>query len=191
MANYLAFLSSYLLSQYIRPSTLLTAAVIALSGCASMTEQECLTANWFDQGFRDGRSGQPLSRIADHQKACAKVGVKPDNALYFQGRDQGIQIYCTPENALAVGRLGQPYRNVCPAALEQQFLMSYEKGKQHYEAELRIEALNRDTRQLELLLRAEDNKEKRRYLRQNIRDLDWERQRAREEQYYLERRLGD
>ncbi|MGO4999536.1 DUF2799 domain-containing protein [Oceanisphaera sp. W20_SRM_FM3] len=191
MANDLAFLSSYLFSQNMRFGTWLAASVIALSGCASMSKQECLTANWLDQGFRDGRNGQPLSRIADHQKACAKVDVRPDHVLYAQGREQGIVLYCTPENALIVGRQGQPYRNACPAALEQQFLVSYEKGKQLYDAEQRIEALNQDTRQLELLLRDEDNNDIRRYLRHNIRELDWERQRARDEQYYLERRLGD
>lgn len=169
--------------------SMLGAALWLLSGCASMSEQECVTANWLDQGFRDGRTGQPLSRLADHRKACAKVGVRPDEGLYFTGRDQGITIYCTPENALLAGRQGQPYRNACPAALEQQFLVSYEQGKQLYDAEQRIEALNRDTRQLEQLLRDEDDREKRRDLRQNIRDLDWERQRARDEQSYLERRL--
>ena len=176
-------------SQTVRSAWLVTGAIL-LTGCGSMTEQECLTANWLDQGFRDGHSGQPLARIADHRKACAKVGVRPDDALYLQGRDQGIVHYCTPENGLAVGRQGQPYRHACPAQLEHQFLIFYEKGKELYDAEQRIETLNEDTRQLEQLLRDEDDREKRRDLRQNIRDLDWERQRARDEQRYLERRLN-
>ena len=189
MANHYGCVLRFLFAHITLRRTWLGATVILLTGCASMSEQECLTANWLDQGFRDGRTGQPLARIGDHRKACAKVGVRPDDALYFQGRDQGIVLYCTPENALAVGRQGQPYRNACPAALEHQFLVSYEQGKQLYDAELRIEALNEDTRQLELLLRDEDDREKRRDLRQHIRDLDWERQRARDEQRYLESRL--
>ncbi|WP_319784053.1 DUF2799 domain-containing protein [Oceanisphaera sp. IT1-181] len=167
----------------------LVGAVILLTGCASMSKQECLTANWLDQGFRDGRSGQPLTRIVDHRQACTKVGVIPKDTLYFQGRDQGIVHYCTSENGLAVGRQGHPYRNACPAALEHKFLVSYKQGKQLYEAEQRIEALSQDTHQLELLLRDEDDREQRRYLRHHIRGLDWELQRARDEQRYLERNL--
>lgn len=170
-------------------SAWLVAALILLPGCASMSKEECLTANWLDQGFRDGRSGQPLTRIADHQKACAKVGVVPNQASYVEGRDKGIALYCTPENALTVGRQGQPYRNACPATLEHEFLVSYKQGKQLYEAEQRTEALSQDLRQFELLLRDEDDREQRRYLRQHIRDLDWELQRARDEQRYLERNL--
>lgn len=162
---------------------------LLVSGCASMTEQECLTANWLDQGFRDGRSGQPLTRLASHTEACAKVGVIPNAALYREGRDQGIKHYCTSENGFLQGRQGHSYRQACPAALEHQFLVSYEQGQQLYQAEQLIESLNEDTRQLEQLLRDEEDRDKRRDLRKNIRDLDWERQRARDEQYYLERRL--
>ena len=172
-------------------SAWLVAALILLPGCASMSKEECLTANWLDQGFRDGRSGQPLSLIAEHRKACAKVSVVPNDTLYFQGREQGIALYCTPENGLLVGRQGHAYRNACPAALEHEFLVSYQTGKQLYDAEQRIAALNQETRQLELFLRDEDDREKRRYLRQDLRDLDWELQRARDEQYYLEKRLRD
>ncbi|WP_161492538.1 DUF2799 domain-containing protein [Oceanisphaera profunda] len=182
------FLSTVVCMKELRSAWLLV-AVVLLTGCASMSKQECLTANWLDQGFRDGRNGQPLSRIVDHRQACTKVGITPNDTLYFQGRDQGIVHYCTSENALAVGRQGLPYRNACPAALEHEFLVSYKQGKQLYEAEQRIEALSQDSRQFELLLRDEDDREQRRYLRQHIRDLDWELQRARDEQRYLERNL--
>ena len=64
----------------------LVVAVAFLSSCASMSEQECLSANWLDQGFRDGRNGQPLRRFEEHRQACAKVGVRPDQRLYLQGR---------------------------------------------------------------------------------------------------------
>ena len=165
-----SFLTTH--KKVIQSSAGLTAIIILLTGCSSMTEQECLTANWLDQGFRDGRSGQPVTRIADHRKACAKVGVLPDQVLYVQGRDQGIVHYCTPINGLTVGRQGLPYRNVCPAALEHEFLVSYEKGKRLYDAEQLVESLNEDTRQLELLLRDEDDRDRRRDLRRHIWELD-------------------
>lgn len=169
-------------------ASLLISIALLLSSCASMSKEQCLTANWLDQGFRDGRTGQPLVRIADHKKACAKVGVTPDETRYLAGREQGIALYCTPESAFKVARAGQSYRNACPAHLEQEFLVAFDKGKALFEAQQRVEKLTQETRELELLLRAEEDREQRRYLRQDIRDRDWELQRARDEQYYLERR---
>ncbi len=167
----------------------LAALTMFLSSCASMSEQECLTANWLDQGFRDGRSGQPLTRFEDHRQACAKVGVRPDQRLYLQGREQGIVHYCTSENAFEEGRLGRQYRNACPAHLEHRFLLAYEQGKQIYDAEQRIEKLNRESNQLEQRLKKEKDKDTRGYLRQELRDIDRQLQRAREDMRYLERRL--
>lgn len=167
----------------------LTVLAVLLSSCASMSEQQCLTANWLDQGFRDGRNGEPLTRIEDHRQACAKVGVTPDQRLYFKGRDQGILLYCTPDNAIQEGRLGRAYRNACPAHLEHSFLLAYEQGKQIYDVEQHIEKLNTESKQLEQALRKEEDRDQYRYLRQELRDIDRQLQRAREDLRYLERRL--
>lgn len=167
----------------------LAVLAVLLSSCASMSEQECLTANWLDQGFRDGRNGEPLTRIEDHRQACAKVGVTPDQRLYFKGRDQGVLLYCTPDNAIQEGRLGRAYRNACPAHLEHRFLLAYEQGKQIYDVEQHIEKLNTESKQLEQSLRKEEDRDRYRYLRQELRDIDRQLQRAREELHYLERRL--
>lgn len=168
----------------------LAVLAVLLSSCASMSEQECLTANWLDQGFRDGRNGEPLTRIEDHRQACAKVGIRPDQRLYFKGRDQGILLYCTADNAIQEGRLGRAYRNACPAHLEHRFLLAYEQGKQIYDVEQHIEKLNTESKQLEQALRKEEDRDQYRYLRQELRDIDRQLQRAREDLRYLERRLG-
>ena len=171
--------------------TAIAMVALLLSGCASMSKEECLTANWLDQGFRDGRTGQPLSRLEDHRAACAKVSVIPNDNLYIEGREQGILLYCTPESALQEGLQGRPYRDACPAELEHAFLLAYNKGKQVYKAEQQVEQLNSQSRQLEQSLVREDDKNQRRYLRRQLRELDWELQRARDEYRYLERQLRD
>jgi hypothetical protein len=191
MLTKLSFLPDhFLFNRKIRLGSFAVTAVL-LSGCASMAEQECLTANWLDQGFRDGRNGYGLSRIEDHRQACAKVGVRPDDALYFEGRDQGILYYCTPENAVQEGRKGAQYRNACPAHLEHEFLVSYEKGREIHDAEQRLEKLNREASQLEKALSDEDDADERRQLRRELRDIDRESQRARSDIRYLERQLLD
>lgn len=167
----------------------LVVAVTFLSSCASMSEQECLSANWLDQGFRDGRNGQPLRRFEEHRQACVKVGVRPDQRLYLKGRDQGIVHYCAPSNAVEEGRLGRQYRNACPAHLEYGFLRAYEQGRLVYDAEQRIEKLNRESRQLEERLKTEKDKESRHSIRQELRAVDRQLQGAREDMRYLERRL--
>lgn len=162
---------------------------LILSGCASMSEQECLTANWFDQGYRDGRNGMPLARLADHAEACAQVGVVPERARYMSGRDRGIVEYCTPENARSEGRLGRSYRNACPAHLERDFLKNYEDGKRVYHAEQEVERLNRRSTELERSLRKEKEEATRQHLRQELRELDRDLRRARDTMRYEERRL--
>ena len=167
----------------------LVVTVAFLSSCASMSEQECLSANWLDQGFRDGRNGQPLRRFEEHRQACAKVGVRPDQRLYLQGREQGIVHYCTSENAFEEGRLGRQYRNACPAHLEHGFLRAYEQGKLVYDAEQRIEKLHSESKQLEQKLKTEKATDSQHSIRQELRDFDRQLQGAREDLRYLERRL--
>lgn len=160
-----------------------------ISGCASMSEQECLTANWLDQGYRDGRNGMPLSYLGDHREACAKVGVVPNTERYNAGRDQGILEYCTPENGRSEGRLGRSYRNACPAYLERNFLRSYEDGRRVYEAEQEVERLNSRASDLERSIHHEKDDRRRQDLRRDLREIDRELRRARDDVRYQERRL--
>lgn len=160
-----------------------------VSGCASMSEKECLTANWFDQGYRDGRNGEPLSRLEDHRQACEKVGIIPERARYFEGRDKGILEYCTPANALYEGRQGRYYRNSCPAHLERNFLIYYQDGKRVYEAEQQVEELNRRSNQLQNSLKKEKDEATQNTLRRELREIDRELRRARDNVRYQERRV--
>ncbi|MFT0533099.1 DUF2799 domain-containing protein [Castellaniella hirudinis] len=153
--------------------------VALLSACASMSESECLTADWVDQGMRDGRQGYAVTRVADHYEACAGVGVVPDTAQYRQGYDKGIAQYCTPENGANQGRAGRSYRGVCPAHLEAAFLAPYRHGLAVYNAQQRVERLNNESRQLQYTLDKEKDPDKQRRLRNQLRDLDDSLRRAR------------
>lgn len=164
-------------------------AAVVLGGCASMSEKDCLTANWSDQAYRDGRQGYPLSRIEDHREACSKVGVVPDVALYRRGHGQGVLEYCTPPNAVAEGRSGRSYRNACPAALEGEFLAYYELGRRAFHAQQRVDDLYRESQRVQRTLDKEKNESKRRRLRNELRDLDRDLRNARDTLHYEEQRL--
>lgn len=175
------------------PRKLLLAAgvLLALSGCASMTEEECLTADWYEQGVRDGVNGQPRSYVEDHREACSKVGVVPNAALWEQGRSEGIRQYCTPENGVNQGRRGAYYRNSCPPDLEGAFLNNYRAGYRVYEAEKRVERLANEQRSKQSELDRNKDDKARDRLRRDIRDLDYRLRSARDDLYYEERRLND
>ncbi|MDJ0905482.1 MAG: DUF2799 domain-containing protein [Woeseiaceae bacterium] len=110
----------------------LVLALAGLSGCASMSADECLTVDWATIGFEDGSRGYTADRLGTHRKACAKHGVAADLAAYQRGHAQGIEAFCQPGRGFNFGVNGGGYRGVCPAHLEQEFLEAYSAGHKLY-----------------------------------------------------------
>ena len=140
---------------HIRVGLLLLAA-ISLSGCAGMSEEECLASDWRTVGYEDGVYGKSGASIGQYRKACAKAGVTPDLTAYQAGREEGLQEFCRPQNGYNVGVRGGHYQGVCPANLEPEFLDAYEDGRTLYELradviriEKRIVATENEIEQLE------------------------------------------
>lgn len=117
----------------IREAQLLALVVIWLSGCASMSQEECLTADWTTVGYVDGTKGKQGSHIDRHREACAKHGVTPDLAQYLAGRENGLTVYCEPVNGFRVGKRGTEYLGVCPPESESGFLAGYNDGRELYQ----------------------------------------------------------
>jgi len=168
---------------------LLAAAVLGLGGCASMTPEECKTADWYEKGMSDGQHGRARAYLEDHVKACSEVGVRPNRERYMAGRDIGIRQYCTPHNGLQEGRRGASYANSCPPELEPAFLARYRAGYEVYRAQQRLDQINQrvQSKQRELDKAKEDKDRSR--LRRDLRDLDGDARRARADLYAAERRL--
>lgn len=104
--------------------------LLALSaGCATLNEKECRSVDWREQGRADGADGLESTRLGDHSQACGRYGIVPDGAAYRAGREEGLQQYCTPANALQQGLKGAPYRQVCAGDAGQQFALVYARGK--------------------------------------------------------------
>lgn len=144
--------------------------ILAVSGCATLSEGECLTADWYEIGQQDGRSGHERSRLHDHRKACAKHAVSPDEHAYFAGRDDGLRLYCTPERGFEEGLEGRSYRGVCPPERERDFLAEHRKGLMLYEANEAIAAVESDIARKEAMLNDEDTGRKQ--ARELQRELD-------------------
>ncbi len=166
----------------IRRRPLLTAMVLSglfvLSGCASLSEEECKTADWGRLGYNDGAAGHAESRLAEHADACAKIGIRPNASLWRSGWDRGVMTYCTPNVGWREGLAGRSYSGVCRGRNEEAFLGPYRAGAEIHRLESRINSNQSEIRRLEEQLRSAPNDEARRRLRSRIRDLD-------DEQRYL------
>ena len=46
--------------------------------CASLSKNECLQADWFEIGRKDGVMGRPRALFQQHSDACSKHGITPD-----------------------------------------------------------------------------------------------------------------
>ena len=107
-------------------------AVLALSGCASMSSEECVATDWWAVGHEDGARGYTSERFSRHRTACAKHGITADFAAYKEGREQGLIEYCQPGRGYDVGVSGGRYYGVCDADLEPDFLDAYNAGYHLY-----------------------------------------------------------
>lgn len=112
--------------------------LLALSGCATMDREECLTVDWRTVGYEDGVAGRSGDRIGQHRKACAKHGVTTDLAAYQAGREEGLREYCVPANGFRLGSQGGSYSGMCPADLDPAFSDAYVSGRQLHTLESRL-----------------------------------------------------
>jgi hypothetical protein len=146
------------------------------TACATLSQSECLQADWHDIGQRDGAQGYARDRLEDHKTACAEYGIIPDPNAYHEGRKVGLEIYCTAENGLVQGKAGAAYNYACPAELETAFLKNHKLGHEIYELTQQIRSVEHEIEKKEKRLDKEDlSDQQRKQLRNEIHDLDRER----------------
>lgn len=148
-----------------------TAVVLAaMQGCATLSEADCVSADWAIMGETDGQQGRPLSELNRYRSQCAEFGVEPDSEAYVQGRERGLTVFCTHTNGYREGRSGARGEPVCPVALEPQFRSGFDLGRAVYSSlsqlrsssdliassRNRIEELESEIAHREALLRSDD-----------------------------------
>src|SRR5690606_38300748 len=116
--------------------------LLALAGCAGMSEQACLVSDWRTVGLEDGASGRPVSSIGTYRQQCAKHGIAPDLDEYRAGHEAGVDTYCRPSRGFDVGRRGGAYQGVCPIELETDFLAAYHSGRRLYDLEASVRSID-------------------------------------------------
>ena len=151
------------MKRFFVPATLFGIIGLSLSGCASMDLAECQTADWETIGYQDGAAGRPSEDISRHRKACAQHGVTPLLASYLDGWSDGVERYCVPQNGFNAGSAGRQYAGVCPAELEEDFLIAYSDGKQLNMFESNVQQISyrisRDLDRIERITKSIEKKE--------------------------------
>lgn len=138
----------------------LAISVFFLNACASLSEGECRSGNWYQIGFSDGSSGKASSYIVEHESACTEYGVGADRQAYEKGRYQGLsQNYCTAQKGYQLGSYLNDYNGVCPPELAQPLLNSYADSlhEQHQASQYKLEQYASDIRHLEAVIARTDD----------------------------------
>ena len=124
--------------------------ILLLTGCSSLSEKECRSADWRMIGYEDGISGKKLARLTDHRSACAQYDIAPNLDLYRLGYEEGLDEYCRPGMVFELGKNGSAYPTQCPDHLSDQLKTSYRYGRDIYD-------LNDEIRHMQKLISNKNN----------------------------------
>ncbi len=102
--------------------------LLLLSGCSTMSQSECIQADWQIIGQADASKGEHSAMLDEYRADCAKFSVIPDRKAYFSGYEQGLKQFCTRASGFYFGKKGGSYSGICPKPLEAAFLEGYNPG---------------------------------------------------------------
>jgi len=148
-----------------------------LGGCASLSKDECLAANWEDIGVRDGANGQPEEYLIQHSTACAKVNVVPDRGAWAHGREKGLERYCVPQRMYNLGEYGSGFDvGICRNFDQDRLADAYEKGREVHRRAGILGEIDSELRDIRTRLEKKDLEQKERErLAYRLGQLEYER----------------
>jgi len=116
----------------IRSGFLFTLIAVSLSGCATLSKEECLVADWREVGFSDASQGYTQARVAEHRSACAEAKVTVNLDEYNSGFAQGLKNYCTVNTGFDLGAKGAGYPSQCIEKTFPRVRVAYREGQAVY-----------------------------------------------------------
>jgi hypothetical protein len=128
----------------------------ALSGCETMSAEECVAADWRALGFNDAASNG-ADRFGSRAESCGEQGVVADQTAYASGFAEGMDRFCQPPNAFQFARRGGSFSGSCPSELQYDFYAAYNDGRRVHEAESEFSALRSEISSLESRLNEIDD----------------------------------
>lgn len=113
-------------------TSLISVCGLALTGCATISEESCIAGSWEALGYQDGREGQSRGQFAEIAETCAKYGVTADAALYRAGYDQGLPLYCSYDTGFATGEEGGRVKPECLQINAVDYVDGHTDGYAHF-----------------------------------------------------------
>jgi hypothetical protein len=112
----------------LRRGILILLLLTLVSGCASMSKEECTVVNWYALGYSSGIKGQGMERFESTQQACADYQIKADFAGFNDGYQAGLAKFCIADRGYKLASTGKAYLNVCPSSEYPAFYEAFQKG---------------------------------------------------------------
>ena len=116
------------------------ASIAMLNGCAIMSKNECLSANWSLIGQRDGYNGDG-SFMQKRAQACIKHDSILDTAAYTEGYKKGLKHYCNPQTIFDYALQGRGTYQSCPMELQNHLRPYYNTANQFYNANKNLKSI--------------------------------------------------
>jgi hypothetical protein len=122
-------MTSTLRTSALRTFTLAALCTTLLAGCAVMSKDDCLKADWRELGRRDASQGLTIERFTARADACRKNDLGADPAAYAAGHGDGQRAYCTGELGENDATLGKVSAPLCaPVPLGNAYQTGYAMG---------------------------------------------------------------
>ena len=132
------------------------AAFIGLSGCETMSAEQCAAADWRGLGFSDAAQNGS-DRLSQRAQSCAEKGLTADSNAYMEGFHQGMYEFCRPERGFQYARNGGSFNGACPAELEQPFRAALFDGQRVHQAQSDVDSARSHISSLESDIREIDD----------------------------------
>lgn len=121
----------------------LTACVLTLglTACTDLSKTTCAEGNWQAIGQQDGLRGRDALFVNRHIETCGELGFSVNQALWEEGRQQGLRVFCTPQSQYERGRAGKPFNEICAVEELEQHKAAFDKGRKYFLLTQRIDRL--------------------------------------------------
>ena len=110
----------------------LLSGFLILHSCSSMDREKCLSADWYQEGVKDG-SDRGEDHFLEYKRECAKEGISiiDGTGPYKKGILEGLRSWCSFKNGFNEGLSGRGDTSRCEN-INPAFIRGYDEGFREY-----------------------------------------------------------
>lgn len=119
---------------------LLLGSIVMLNGCAIMSKNDCLSANWGLIGQNDGYNCNG-SFMQKRAQACIKHNTVLDITAYTNGYKKGLRNFCNPQTIFDYALQGKVNYQSCPMEIQNNLRPYYKVANNFYVANKNLKSI--------------------------------------------------